>query len=497
MSTNHHTAIATGAAANAATINAPLGQLDAAIDYLDGMIGDTALGTAATTLSAAIAELDTQINASHYPDGTYKDASITNVKLAADIAIGSLATLATAARNSLVAAINELDAEIAALVAPSGDSIAEVVAARGGHVDLDTRLDTLIVRDGMPGGQSLSGGTAANEDIVIQGTTHATKNGSYVLLQPNGGQVSIGTTTPTYAATLGVERNINWAAINHDNIRDKSVLDPTDDLTMFCSFDTSVLANGPHDYDHIGGYQDRSLYNSSGALSFQWSFYSKPNFAAGSTQYRYGLIVYDPDGAGALVHNYAIYVANQTRGTTTNFALYVDGASLSYFGGKVGAGTKTPTARVSIARAAGATTSYAASEAYLSLGGAEFGANSTRLITFGYVNADTQPAYIGFVENSVVAGATRGALVFGTRATGSGLPDERMRISEDGYLGVLTATPATALHVAGAMTLNEMAAPGAGAANQARVYAVDNGSGKTKLMVQFATGSAIELAVEA
>jgi len=40
------------------------------------------------------------------------------------------------------------------------------------------------------------GGAAANDDITIGGTSHATKTTSYVILQPTGGNVGIGTTGP-------------------------------------------------------------------------------------------------------------------------------------------------------------------------------------------------------------------------------------------------------------------------------------------------------------
>lgn len=70
----NYTAITTGAAANASTINAPLGQLDAAIGDITGLpttpstslagaIGSTALGTTATTLSGAIAEIGGKVAA--------------------------------------------------------------------------------------------------------------------------------------------------------------------------------------------------------------------------------------------------------------------------------------------------------------------------------------------------------------------------------------------------------------------------------------------------
>jgi hypothetical protein len=43
---------------------------------------------------------------------------------------------------------------------------------------------------------AINGGTAENDDITIQGTTNATRTTSYVNLQPNGGFVGVGTTSP-------------------------------------------------------------------------------------------------------------------------------------------------------------------------------------------------------------------------------------------------------------------------------------------------------------
>lgn len=49
---------------------------------------------------------------------------------------------------------------------------------------------------GRASSQVLNGGTAANEDLTLRGTSHATKTTSYVLLQDTGGNVGIGTTAP-------------------------------------------------------------------------------------------------------------------------------------------------------------------------------------------------------------------------------------------------------------------------------------------------------------
>lgn len=43
----------------------------------------------------------------------------------------------------------------------------------------------------------INGGTAANDDLTLQGTTNETRTTSYVNLQPNGGNVGIGTATPS------------------------------------------------------------------------------------------------------------------------------------------------------------------------------------------------------------------------------------------------------------------------------------------------------------
>ena len=49
---------------------------------------------------------------------------------------------------------------------------------------------------GRAGGQTIYGGNAANEDITIEPTSHATKTTAYVLLAPSGGNVGIGTSGP-------------------------------------------------------------------------------------------------------------------------------------------------------------------------------------------------------------------------------------------------------------------------------------------------------------
>lgn len=66
-----------------------------------------------------------------------------------------------------------------------------------------------------------------------------------------------------------------------------------------------------------------------------------------------------------------------------------------------------------------------------------------------------------------------------------------------GNVGIGTASPDTRLDIdAGAMEFAEMTAPSGGVANTARLFARDNGSGKTQLCVIFATGAIQVLATE-
>lgn len=56
-----------------------------------------------------------------------------------------------------------------------------------------TRIDASTIQVA-----AINGGSGANDDITIQGTSNATRTTSYVNLQPNGGNVGVNTSTPAY-----------------------------------------------------------------------------------------------------------------------------------------------------------------------------------------------------------------------------------------------------------------------------------------------------------
>jgi hypothetical protein len=90
-----------------------------------------------------------------------------------------------------------------------------------------------------------------------------------------------------------------------------------------------------------------------------------------------------------------------------------------------------------------------ADEAYLSLGGDEFGANSYRALTFGwFTNTSTyQPAFIAYKETSS-GGDTHGDLIFGTRPSTTDVqPDEVLRITAAGNVAIGAVAPTARLHL--------------------------------------------------
>jgi hypothetical protein len=98
-------------------------------------------------------------------------------------------------------------------------------------------------------------------------------------------------------------------------------------------------------------------------------------------------------------------------------------------------------------------------------------------------------AFVGSTDPATIICAT----VFGQHGTVT---------SSNTFLANLDETTRTVhapncMYVAGYFVLHEQVGAPTPIANTAMLYTVDNGSGKTRLMVQFGTGAAIQIAIEA
>jgi len=96
---------------------------------------------------------------------------------------------------------------------------------------------TANISTGIAGSQTIYGGTAANEDLTIEGTSHATKTSSYVILQPSGGNVGIGTTTPL--SKLSIVHGSSYVSANAA----LSLISSSDpNRSMYAGYDNSLNA---------------------------------------------------------------------------------------------------------------------------------------------------------------------------------------------------------------------------------------------------------------
>jgi hypothetical protein len=89
---------------------------------------------------------------------------------------------------------------------------------------------------------------------------------------------------------------------------------------------------------------------------------------------------------------------------------------------------------------------------------------------------------------NVIFNSTR-QIVIGSSGVAS--PDTGIKRAAAGIIKITDSSTG-----AGALQLQEMTAPSAPGSNEVRIYAEDNGSGKTRLMAKFPTGAAVQIAIE-
>ncbi len=168
-------------------------------------------------------------------------------------------------------------------------------------------------------------------------------------------------------------------------------------------------------------------------------------------------IQFSPGGTG--VKDWSIFASSENAGVGAGQLAFWNITDAQYgmvlsadgrLGLNLGLSSSTARAQLQIGRAA-APTGLTVADSYLHLGNEESANDSYRLITFGYSSDsyDYAPAYLGYKTTDTTDGE-KGALVFGTRnSTDDEAPLERMRIAEDGKVGIGTSTPGRELEVVG------------------------------------------------
>jgi len=293
-----------------------------------------------------------------------------------------------------------------------------------GTITLGTALTTPILR----------GSTSANGDLVIDGTSSATKTSSYVDIQQGGGYAGINTGSsannlaiplhigastysPSSDPVILINRPISNAtgSGNAHAFSDASGITRTGSIG-YNSFDALPLFSGAS-FDHYVAFQGRADFNNSGNTTGNcYGLWTKTNNIAGTITNNFGAYAANPTNTGTIATNYGFYTESQTAGTT-NYGFYANGTMPNYFGGN------------------------------LALGGAPITNNKLSVVA---TNAD----FATYISNSAAAGSSYGLVV----DAGGNASDISLRVRSrasvdylyvrgDGNVGIGIASPTARVHL--------------------------------------------------
>lgn len=278
------------------------------------------------------------------------------------------------------------------------------------------------------------GGTAANDDITIKGTTSATKTTSFVLAQPDGGKVGIGTTGPN--ATLTVIGGSNPSSLPATNAMayfssteagadTEIAIDsygaaagtPAKSTLMFRAARGSVTTPTATQANDVLGLLDARGYGTT-------AFATTPKASM--------RMVAEETWTDAAQGTFLSFFTTTPTTTTTAERMRINGS------GNVGIGTTTPIHPLDISGSE-------ATDFILRL-------NNTQASPTTNDGARIQLSVNGVSTGQIMgnredASGTASALVFSTRASSTTL--EKVRITSVGNVGIGTSTPAQKLSVVG------------------------------------------------
>lgn len=153
-------------------------------------------------------------------------------------------------------------------------------------------------------------------------------------------KLSVGS-APTADDTLFNAKRALTGVVNSHGYRDESTHTPGAGSVGYCAFDSEYSMAGGTSYDHYASFQNRPAFSGSGTITKHRGFWSLPTHTGTGTitslqHFHVGNVT--PSGGGAITTQYGLYVEELTGGAT-DYAVFTAGATPSYFGGLVQAGS--------------------------------------------------------------------------------------------------------------------------------------------------------------
>lgn len=378
---------------------------------------------------------------------------------------------------------------------------------------------------GRASSQTLIGGTAANEDLTLKGTAHSTKTTSYVLIQPDGGSVGIGTTAPdnlvdinmgtagkvqltyddangtaTDYATLGLGASgvLTVTTVDADGALGHLVLVPDGNVGIGTTAPDAAL-----EVNMGTNKQVRLSYNDAdgGATDYtKLEVGSNGNLTVTTVDAdgSLGHIVLAPDGNVGIGTTAPDGVLEVNMGTNKQVRLSyndADGGATDYAKLELGASGELTVTTVDADGALGHI--ILAPDGNVGIGTTapdgvlEVNMGTNKQVRLSYNDADgsaTDYAKMELGSNGELTVTT----VDSDGAAG------HINLAPDGNVGIKVAAPIAALDVGGgAIAFTEIATPDNPADTKCVLYAKDAGGGKTGLYVRFASGNELQISVEA
>ena len=252
----------------------------------------------------------------------------------------------------------------------SGSTILNAQAIASGTLSLPASTDTLVARASTDILSNKTIDTAAPNTIKLNGNTLTASAGTATLTFPNvtdtmvglasvptwigthtfsnatlaakftGGIVGInnGATTPTQPLHVGdvavasagtniLSARASTGATAVHGFAENSTINLSASGQGMDSFDARMVISGTQNYDHSVSYQGRTVYGSSGTITFMYGGYDGPTMNSGTVTNAYGWYAATPLGVGTITNSYGFYAEAMTRGGTLNYAFFSAGAT--------------------------------------------------------------------------------------------------------------------------------------------------------------------------